>query len=325
MFGFAAIVTIYIAIKLSTYADVLSTKTALGGMLVGTLFLAGATSLPEVTTSLSAIFLGNPDLATGNVLGSNLYNLLILASLDLYFRKQQIFEAAAAEHRFTVYLGIVLSAMILLFMWFDPALTLWGVGVGSYAIFGTYALGMFLLSRRKASAPQPAIEDEQGGVPVPDMPVSRAAIGFVVSAIIILASGTLLSISGDRIALMTGLGSSFVGSFLIAASTSLPEVVTCYVAFKLRNPNLAIGSILGSNLFNLLILTFSDLFYQKGPLLSVVESIHSLTAVFTIVMSLLVLYSLLRKSTTHPLAYSLPSTLMVTLYFVSSLLIFVLR
>ncbi|UTW70670.1 hypothetical protein KHA80_01020 [Anaerobacillus sp. HL2] len=57
----------------------------------------------------------------------------------------------------------------------------------------------------------------------------------------------------DRIAIVTGLGASFVGSFLLAASTSLPEAVACFVACRIRNYNLAIGSILGSNLFNVLI------------------------------------------------------------------------
>ncbi|KIL43433.1 hypothetical protein KP77_31390 [Jeotgalibacillus alimentarius] len=106
-FLFAAVVTIYAAMKLSTYADVISTKTGMGGLLVGTLLLAGATSLPEVTTSFSAVLIGNNDIAIGNLLGSNLFNVFILACFDLYFRKKQLFLQASNDHLYTA--GILLQ------------------------------------------------------------------------------------------------------------------------------------------------------------------------------------------------------------------------
>lgn len=322
LFFFAAIFTVLAAVKLSTYADVLSERTSLGGMIVGTIFLAGATSLPEVTTSLAAITLNNPDLAVGNVLGSNLFNLLIIASFDLYFRKQQIFKGASKSHLYTIFLGMLLTSLVVLALTLKLPFTFLGVGLDSIILVAVYASGMYFLSKRVTSFESG--QDEDGIPQTSAISLKKAITGFFIAAIIILVTGTLLSITGDKIAVITGLGSSFVGTFLIAASTSLPEAVAVLIAIQLRNYNLAIGSILGSNLFNILILIGSDVFYRKSSIISAVAPVHSATALATFILSVLVLLSLIRfKFTKLQSIYWLPSALLVFIYFVSSYLIFI--
>lgn len=322
LFFLAALATVLAAVKLSTYADVLSDRTALGGMIVGTIFLAGATSLPEFTTSLSAIALNNPDIAVGNVLGSNLFNLLILASFDLYYRKQQIYQSASNSHLYTLTIGLFLSAIIILSLTLKLPYSIFGIGLDTIMLVLVYGCGMYILSRKSASFE--STEDEDGVSQTTAVSLRKAIIGFAVAAVIILISGSLLSITGDKIATVTGLGSSFVGSFLIAASTSLPEAVSVLIALQLRNYNLAIGSILGSNLFNILILAGSDVFYRQSSILSSVSGVHLITAIAGFGLSIIVLYSLVRSRFTsiQPL-YWAPSALLVIVYFFSSYLIFV--
>ncbi|GGK34572.1 sodium/calcium exchanger membrane protein [Caldalkalibacillus thermarum] len=349
LFFIAVVVTVYVAMKISAYADVLSEKTALGGLLIGTLFLAGATSLPEVTTSVSAVMINSPDIAVGNVLGSNLFNLLILASLDLFFRKERALTCASRDHRYTVSLGFVLSMLVVLAMTLDLPYTLLGVGLDSLFLCTVYVSGMLLITkfsrhdstlRHESTRPAVSAQEEvavaldkeaaRQDVPPQDtqalenknISVQRAWLGFAVSAVLILVFGSLLTVTGDKIAVITGLGASFVGSFLIAASTSLPEAITAYAAFKLRNYNLAIGSILGSNLYNILILVGTDVIYRPGPLLSNVDTVHLLTAAFAGVLSLIVLYSLVRKNENSTVRYVIPSTLIIMVYFITSYLIF---
>lgn len=322
LFIFAAIITVIAAVKLSTYADVMSERTALGGMLVGTIFLAGATSLPEVTTSLTAIAISNPDLAVGNVLGSNLFNLLIIASFDLYFRKEQIYKGAAQSNQYTVYLGMLLTSLVFLALMLKLPYSLLGVGLDTIVILSVYIIGMYVLSKKAKNDAEE--EQEEGVSQTSAISLKRAIIGFGVAAVIILVTGSLLSITGDRIAEITGLGSSFVGSFLIAASTSLPEAVAVLIAIQLRNYNLAIGSVLGSNLFNILILLGADLFYRPATIISSVSTVHSITALGTLVLSVIVLYSLVRfKLAKFQTVYWLPSALLVLVYFLSSYLIFI--
>lgn len=322
LFFLAALATVFAAVKLSTYADVLSERTALGGMLFGTIFLAGATSLPEFTTSLSAIALNNPDIAVGNVLGSNLFNLLILASFDLYFRKQQIYKSASNSHLYTVSIGLLLSATIILSLTLKLPYSIAGIGIDTIILLIIYACGMYILSRKSAGFE--SAEEAEGVSQTTGISLKRAIIGFAIAAVIILISGSFLSITGDKIATVTGLGSSFVGSFLIAASTSLPEAVSVLIALQLRNHNLAIGSILGSNIFNILILIGSDVFYRQSSILSSVSGVHLITAIAGLGLSIIVLYSLVRaRFTTIQPFYWAPSALLVIVYFFSSYLIFI--
>ncbi|QOY38756.2 sodium:calcium antiporter [Anaerobacillus isosaccharinicus] len=322
LFFIVAVITVITATKLSTYADVISEKTAVGGMLIGSMLLAGATSLPEITTSYTAVLLDNPNLAVGSILGSNLFNLVILACLDLYFRKDQFFERVWTQHRYTIGIGIALTFIILFSLRLDVMFIILGVGLDTFIILTGYIIGMIILSKLKQTSKNLTVEPPREA-PFPNLSARKAMVRFLAASMIILVAGSILTIVGDRIAIVTGLGASFVGSFLIAASTSLPEAVACFVACKLRNFNLAIGSILGSNLFNILILCGTDIFYRQGPLLVHVEPVHELTTSLVIFLYLLTFYLLIRVRPRTMVNYSIPSMLIVFSYIVTSYYIFI--
>ncbi|WP_404405753.1 sodium:calcium antiporter [Jeotgalibacillus malaysiensis] len=328
-FVLAAIVTVYAAMKLSTYADVISTKTAMGGLLVGTLLLAGATSLPEVTTSLSAVLIGNNDIAIGNVLGSNLFNVFILACFDLYYRKKKLFLQASNDHLYTAGLGLLLTLLVMVALTLRIDYTILGMGIDSILIVVIYIAGISIIGRlSKSDQSLPQAEEHVTATPAKEsseftMSVKHAVIGFIIAAIVIMGAGTVLSIMGDQIAVITGLGSSFVGSFLVAATTSLPEAVSVLVALRLKNINLAMGSILGSNIFNMLILAGSDLIYREGAIITSVSDSHLTTAIGVTILSVIAIWAVLMKKATSTFKYVLPSLLVVIVYFVSSYLIFV--
>lgn len=323
-FILAAALTVYAAIKLSTYADVISEKSTMSGMLVGTVLLAGATSLPEVTTSVSAVMINNPDIAIGNMLGSNLFNIFILAMFDLYYRQKRLFNEASRDHLYTASLGLMLTLVTMIALIVRIDFTILGIGIDALLIAGLYALGIYYIGQRPKEPTTEQEVKEEVGVSVTDsIPVKRAVIGFIIAALVIMGAGTALSVFGDQIAVVTGLGSSFVGSFLIAASTSLPEAVAVFVALKLGNVNLAFGSILGSNIFNMLIIAMSDVFYRGGSILADVSTSHLVTAIGITILSVLVMYSVLRKDVTSKFRYVLPSVLVVLVYFASSYFIFI--
>lgn len=325
-FAVAAAITVFAAMKLSNYADVLSTKTSMGGLLVGTLLLAGATSLPEVTTSVSAVLIGNPDIAIGNVVGSNMFNLFIFACFDLAYRRHHLFELAGRNHLYTAGTGLVLMAVTYLSLLFSPEWEVFGVGLDSIVLVVLYAVGISIVGRvSKSGDPAPSVPESGKTLPPEKddgITVRRAVIGFSLAALLIMGAGTLLSVMGDRIAVITGLGSSFVGSFLIAATTSLPEAVSVYVALRAKNVNLALGSILGSNMFNMLIIFLSDLFYREGPVLSAADPSHQITALVVMILSIIILLALARKKTASHAAYIVPSILIIIGYFIASFLMF---
>ncbi|MFD2705067.1 sodium:calcium antiporter [Salibacterium lacus] len=326
LFAVAAAITVIAAVKLSTYADVISIKSKWGGLMVGTLLLAGATSLPEVTTSLTAVFLDNPDIAVGNVLGSNMFNLLIIAAFDLYYRKEKLFSRTDVSHAYTASLGILLALLVLAAMFIQTEISVFWIGLDTLVIFAVYIAGITFINKKTGSSDSGqeaalAVEDETS--PSYAISLKHAGVGFVIAAVVILGAGSMLTITGDQIAVQTGLGSSFVGSFLIAASTSLPEAVAVLVALQLQNHNLALGSILGSNLFNVILLFVSDVGFLNGPIIAASNPVHQITAGAVSLLAAIVLFSVLRgrKKVLH--FYPWPSALLIVVYFITSYFIFI--
>ncbi|OEH86290.1 cation transporter [Desulfuribacillus stibiiarsenatis] len=327
-FLIASIVTVYSAMKLSNYADVLSEKTSFGGLLIGTVLLAAATSLPEVTTTISAIVIDNPDIAIANVLGSNIFNVLVIAVFDILFRRKRLFLLASYTHRITATLGIVLTIIVMVAMLLDTTYQLIGIGLSSILLVIVYGLGMWVISKINIQVKSHILQEEiqaESKITEPkvaDISVRQAVIGFAVFSLVILVSGSALAILGDKIAIITGLGSTFVGSFLIAATTSLPEVVSVYAALKLSNVNLALGAVLGSNIFNMLIIAFADLVYRHGSILGAIDPIQFVTAFGGAVMALLLLVTLFYRKAKNLWVYSIPPTIIVITYFIVTFIIF---
>jgi len=105
-----------------------------------------------------------------------------------------------------------------------------------------------------------------------------AAAGFLICAAVILIAGPWLADAADRLAELSGLGGTFVGTTLVALSTSLPELVSSLAALQLGAHDLAIGNVFGSNAFNMILLVPLDL-VQPGSLLAVVAPTHALTCI----------------------------------------------
>lgn len=131
LFIISVIVTVGVAVKLSKYADIISKKSKNGGAFLGAVLLGGATSLPEITTSYTAAIINNPDLILGNILGSNLFNMLTLAFINIYFIKRRIFQHKTKEHVFTALVGLILSIYLLVGLHIKSGFQVFGIGLDS--------------------------------------------------------------------------------------------------------------------------------------------------------------------------------------------------
>ncbi|MCM3617128.1 sodium:calcium antiporter [Sutcliffiella horikoshii] len=324
LFIASVIVTVVVAVKLSKYADIISKKSMKGGAFLGAVLLGGATSLPEITTSYTAAIINNPDLILGNILGSNLFNMMTLAFINIYFIKRRIFQHKTREHVFTTLVGLILSIYLLVGLHIKSGFQVFGIGLDSILLLVGYGLGMFFLSRIQVPEVPLSTTNIKKEIDYSSISMKRTVSFFIFSCFLIMAFGTILTVTGDRIGEITGLGSSFVGMFMIAITTSLPEVVSCIVAVRLGNPGLAIGSVLGSNLFNLFVLGSSDIFYRGGLLLSSVELFHYISTITLIIMNLIVLYTMLHRTTAKQApSYLLISLAIIALYIANSIFLFV--
>lgn len=286
-FVLAAAAIVFAGTFLTRAADTIAEQTCWGRLLVGGLFLAGATSLPELSVDVSAIRQGMPNLAVGDLMGSSLFNLLILAVLDLSHRSQRrMFSNTAAAHALSATMTstlYVLAAMGILFGRQLGSWSLGGLGIGTAAILTAYLLGIRLVFYDQRAAVI-AIEEKQETPLRNGKALRRAALTYLASAVAILIAAPFLSSVAGRIADLSGLGSTFFGTTAVALCTSLPEMVTSYAAVRMGAFDLALGNIFGSNSFNMLLLVPLDL-VQPGPLLTIVSATHAFTALATVLIT----------------------------------------
>ena len=123
VFIISAVIIVFVADRLAKYGDVIAVRTNLGGLLVGTIFLAAATSLPELITSISAFQVDAPDLAAGNLFGSNMVNVLLLALIDLVNYQVPLMRRMAVTHALTAVLASLLMLLAVIFIIAD--INLW--------------------------------------------------------------------------------------------------------------------------------------------------------------------------------------------------------
>ena len=282
-FLFFAAVMVTSGTFLSRYADQIAELTNLGRLVVGSVLLASVTSLPELSVDVASVRQGSPDLAVGDLLGSSLMNLLILALLDLTHQTRgKMFSRAASGHALGGTVSITLTAIVAIALLVDRQLggREWlGLSPPAALVMIAYGLSvrMVFLDQRIAVR---KISDQSGHVEHAAVPrrLLRPIAYFMLAALVTLLVGPRLSAAADELAVRSGLEKTFVGTTLIALSTSLPELATCWAAVRMGSLDLAIGNIFGSNAFNMLILAGLD-WVQPGSLLAVVSSVHCVTAI----------------------------------------------
>jgi cation:H+ antiporter len=281
----ASLLVVLAAIKLAEYGDVISERTGLGGMFIGTLLLAGATSLPELLTTISSLGQSVPNLAAGNVFGSNMFNILLLAVLDLSNQRTRILRVVATRHALTASLATLLMAMAVFFILADLDVRVGWVGLGSLLLMVVYVAGVWLIRRNSGSDRAPARGEAARSLP----PLWKALVGFgMATAVLILVVPWLVRISVS-LAEITGLGTGFVGAALLGVITSLPELVAVLAAARIGAYDLAIGNLFGSNVFNMFALGLTDVFYTGGSFLEEIDITFALAGAIGLILTNLAL------------------------------------
>jgi cation:H+ antiporter len=143
----------------------------------------------------------------------------------------------------------------------------------------------------------------------------RAAIGrYAIAACFVVGGALYLPVLGARLADETGLGEAFVGSLFIAITTSLPEIVVSLTAVRMGAFDLGISNVLGSNLFNFLILGLDDVFYTPGPLLAAVDDSHLIAVLGVVLMNALFLIGLTQQVLTKRFRIAWDTAAMALVY-----------
>jgi cation:H+ antiporter len=285
----------YAGYFLSRYGDIIAEKSGISASWIGLILLSTATSLPELVTGISSVAFANaPDIAVGDVLGSTVFNLAILVMLDALYKRETLYSKAAQGHILSVSLGTILIGFAGFSLLLDHA----GLSpvLGHVGFYSPFIAVVYLVAIRAVYSYEHrtlAEYTEESAERYPDITLRSAIKGYLWAALAVVLAGSWLPFVAKDISELMGWGQSFVGTLLVAAVTSAPEAAVTISALRIGALDMAIANLLGSNLFDIIILAVDDLFYTEGPLLANVDASHALTALTAVMMSALVAVGLI--------------------------------
>ena len=254
-----------------------------------------------------------PNLAAGNLLGSNLFNMFLLALLDLMHRKDRILRKAALKHALTGSLAVFIIGLAVFFIMADIPLQIGWVGADSIMIILVYFFSMRLIqSNQLHGTSRPS---EKMDIPAGTPALWKGLAGFGLAALGLVIVTPWMVRSSAEIAEITGLGTTFVGTTLVAVVTSLPELVTTMAAVKLGADDMAIGNLFGSNLFNMFALGLTDFFYLQGRFLGIIDPAFLLVGMLGLLMTCLGLIGNLARLERRVLFVELDALALLIMYF----------
>ncbi|QDU04541.1 putative calcium/sodium:proton antiporter [Gimesia chilikensis] len=313
--------------RLSYYVDQLAERTGIGKAFAGALLLGGATSLPELATTLSASFSGAAEMAGNNLLGGVVMQIAVLAVLDVIFLRNKpltLFSPEATLLVQGVFLILMLSFSIITLVT-GELLVVWGVGLWPVLLFLAYlfCLGVF---HRYEGAPrwEPTGEDKQpiesprdvkDALPeYRDLSSRQLVIRFVLAAGGVLVSGFVVARTGEVLAAQSGLGQSLIGATLVALATSLPEVSTTWTAVRFGAYSMAVANILGTNLLEVALFLPADLAYRDGAIIDSLDPSASFLAALGIICTGLYLWGILERRDKTILGMGYDSAMILLVY-----------
>lgn len=271
----SAVAVIVLGTYLARYGDALASLTGLGRLFVGSILVALATSLPEVSNNITAVRIDNPQLALGDVLGSNMYNIFILGAVALLFGGKRFLNRVAPEQGYLILLASILTGLAVIFAVVKSGIHVWQIGLASIITLVVYLVGMwFVYQRRPVGSDE---EEEDAGITL-----RRAWIMFILVSLGVIVAGILLAQSVDRIAHLTGVSSGVLGILAVALVTSMPEISATFAAARLGAADLGFAGVYGSCVFNITILAYADMFYRKGILVNTAELEHYIAGVIAL-------------------------------------------
>ena len=276
----SALVVIFLGMQLAKYGDALASLTGWGRLFVGSILVALATSLPELSNNITAVRIDNPQLALGNVVGANMVNMFTVAMVALLFGGRRFLQRVAPEQGYLIVLAAALTGLAVLFAGLKIGINVWQVGLSSVILLVVYIIGMRIVYQRRPA--------EDGGAEAEDagMTLVKAWTMFGLVSLGVIIAGVFLAQSVDRVADLTGISSGVLGILAVSIVTTMPEASAAIAAARMGAADLGIAGLYGSCVFNVTILSFADPFFRRGVLVNYPEPEHFVAGIFAVALIL---------------------------------------
>ena len=234
-------------------ASGVATKFGIPQLVIGLTIVAMGTSAPEAAVSITAAFAGNADITIGNIVGSNILNILIILGIS-----SLVYPLAVQKSTLIIDIPIVLFATLILYLLgFDGNISRVD-GIIMLVVFIAYLAYLFGVAKKEKSAidrektGEITVNSQSDEVAAKDISLLKAILFTLIGLVLIVGGSKFVVDSATAIAKALGLSQRFIGLTIVALGTSLPELFTSVTAAMKKNSDIAIGNIVGSNIFNIL-------------------------------------------------------------------------
>ena len=227
-------------------------KLGIPQLVIGLTIVAMGTSAPEAAVSISAAFKGAADITIGNIVGSNILNVLIILGISSIITPLKV---AKSTIRYEIPFMIAITAFLTV-LGMSGTITFMN-GIVLWAVFIIYFIYLVVLTRKQQNSIEEGVSsvstgNEPGDKQVKALSILKALVLVVIGIVLIVAGSNIAVDAATELARTFGLSERFIGLTIVALGTSLPELVTSVLAARKGNADIAIGNIVGSNIFNIL-------------------------------------------------------------------------
>ncbi len=276
----SAVAVVFLGVQLAKYGDALATLTGWGRLFVGSILVALATSLPELSNNITAVQIDNPELALGNVVGANMVNMFTMAMVALVFGGRRFLQRVAPEQGYLIVLAAALTGLAVLFAAIQNGVNVWQIGLSSIILLVVYTAGMWIVYKRRPADADGGEEEDTG------ITLSRAWVMFGLVSVGVIIAGVFLAQSVDRVADLTGISSGVLGILAVSIVTTMPEASATVAAARMGAADLGVAGLYGSCVFNVTILSFADPFYRNGIVLNNPQPEHFVAGIIAVALIL---------------------------------------
>lgn len=300
-------------------ADTLADRTGFGEALVGSVLLGAGTSIAGIVTSASTAASGAPDLAVSNAVGGIAAQTMFLAIADVAYRKVNLEHAAASPVNLGQAAVLIILLILPIMAWSSPPIVIWGVNLLTPVLVATYLVGLHNAHRIKQKPmwlPRNTSDtrDEDDDECDDERPIWLLGLIFAGMVAVVGLCGWLVGSTGLELSGRLGISQGVVGALGTAVVTSLPELVTTIAAVRRGALQLAVGGIIGGNMFDALFVAASDVAYREGSIYNAISERTVFWMALAILMTAVLLMGLLRRERQGPAGIGWESVLLIGLW-----------
>lgn len=259
----SVVIVVWLAINAARYANMLDRNSKVAGAFIGAVILAVVTSMPEFFTSISAVTIFDmPDFPAGNILGSNIFNLVVVSIAILIYRKK--FTKAKISGIYSRIGIILLMIYALVAAVFADIITM---RIGHSSIMSPIIIIIYIITAKYISIAHDDTADESAlkYIASVDCPLEtkQAMKRLLITGVFLVVASAAMTYTAGLITIEWGIEGGFGGAIFLGIATSVPELTSLITLFRVRNYDVAIGSMVGSNLFNFSILAIADIICRE--------------------------------------------------------------